>query len=212
LAVPQPEPQMDMMPMGGADMGMPMDGGMAGNAGMDIGQDTMMGGMPEENYGADFDAGVNADEATDPKKYIQQLTGKLSQSLRNYTKDLPSPDADLNKYVAGMIIKQTVDGLSQDDVTEILNKVKSDEQPGEPTQNDAMMNGVDNGEQSPNGVQDPSQMMPQGANESVKRFGFDIDELVINDIDKENVEKDTQHQIKRIGSFKRSPFVSPSFD
>ena len=203
---------MDMMPMGGADMGMPMDGGMGGDAGMDMGQDPMMGGMPEENYGADFDAGVDADEATDPKKYIQQLTGKLSQSLRNYTKDLPSPDADLNKYVAGMIIKQTVDGLSQDDVTEILNKVKSDEQPDEPTQNDAMMNGVDNGEQSPNGVQDPSQMMPQGANESVKRFGFNIDELVINDIDKENVEKDTQHQIKRSGSFKRSPFVSPSFN
>jgi hypothetical protein len=31
-----------------------------------------------------FDAGIEADEDADPKKYIEQLTGKLGQSLRKY--------------------------------------------------------------------------------------------------------------------------------
>lgn len=205
--------------MGGADMGMPMDGGMGGDPSMMgdhnmMGQDPMMGGMPEENYGADFDAGVEADEATDPKKYIQQLTGKLSQSLRKYNQGLPTPDVDLDKYVAGMIVKQAIEGLSQDDVTEILNKVKSDEPAEEPadSQNGAPMSDMDNGGQMPMDGQDPSQMMPQDANESIGRFGFNIDELVINDIDKQDVEKEQSHQINGGGSFKKSPFVSPSFD
>lgn len=195
--------------MGDPNMGIPMDGGMGG--------DPMMGGVPEENYGADFDAGVEADEATDPKKYIQQLTGKLSQSLRKYNQGLPTPDADLDKYVAGMIVKQAIEGLSQDDVTEILNKVKS----GEPTEDPT--NGMDGeampdmgGQMTPQGGdiggQDPSQMMPQGSNESVGRFGFNIDELVINDIDKQNVETTQQHQIKKDGSFKKKPFTSPTFE
>lgn len=205
---------MDMTPMGGPDMGMPMDGGMGGDPTMggDPGmeQDPMMGGMPDENYGADFDAGVEADEATDPKNYIQQLTGKLSQSLRKYQKEQATPDADLSKYVAGMIVKQAIDGLSQDDVTEILNKVKSDE-PSD-GQNGEEMPDMGDGGQPPMDGQDPSQQMPQGANESVGRFGFNIDELVINDLDKHNVEQDTQHQVKRDGSFKRSPFMSPSFN
>ena len=53
----------------------------------------MMGGDPSmmggdmgngSEFDTNFDAGVDADEDTDPKKYIQQLTGKLSQSLRKY--------------------------------------------------------------------------------------------------------------------------------
>ena len=209
---------MDMMPMGGADMGIPMDGmggdpSMMGDPNM-MGQDPMMGGIPEENYGADFDAGVEADEATDPKKYIQQLTGKLSQSLRKYNQGLPTPDADLDKYVAGMIVKQAIEGLSQDDVTEILNKVKSDEPAEEPAdgQNEAPMPDMGDGGQMPMDGQDPSQMMPQGANESIGRFGFNIDELVINGLDKQDVEKEQDHPINGGGSFKKSPFVSPSFD
>ncbi len=39
-----------------------------------------------------FDAGVQADENTDPKKYIEQLTGKLGQSLRKYTETQGQPD------------------------------------------------------------------------------------------------------------------------
>ena len=35
-------------------------------------------------FDTNFDPGVEADEEQDPKKFIQQLTGKLSQSLRKY--------------------------------------------------------------------------------------------------------------------------------
>ena len=80
----------------------------------------------QEDFGADFDAGVEANEEEDPKKYIQQLTGKLSQSLRKYNEGLSQPDAELSKYVAGMIIKQAVEGLSQEDVADIMNKVEND--------------------------------------------------------------------------------------
>ena len=123
------------MPPAGMDAGMggvPMDGGdpnmMGGDPMMGGGDPSMMGGE-DMNYGADFDAGVEADENTDPKKFIQQLTGKLSQSLRKYNQSLPQPDADLDKYVAGMIIKQAIEGLPQEDVTEILDKVNNGEEP-----------------------------------------------------------------------------------
>lgn len=97
--------------------------------------DPNMGAAPMDNqFGADFDAGVEADEQSDPKKFIQQLTGKLSQSLRKYNEGLPQPDADLNKYVAGMIVKQCIEGLPQEDVQEILDKVNSDEEMTDPNQ------------------------------------------------------------------------------
>ena len=83
--------------------------------------------QPQENYDADFNAGVEADEETDPKKYIQQLTGKLSQSLRKYNQSLPQPDSELCKYVSGMILKQSTEGLPQEDVSDIIKKVKSDD-------------------------------------------------------------------------------------
>jgi len=125
-------PMFDPM-MGDPNMGMPMGG--------DPMQDPMMGGgMPmgsEQNpFDTNFDAGVEADENADPKKYIQQLTGKLSQSLRNYNDGQPQADADLNKYVAGMIIKQAIDGLSPDDVQEVLSKVKSNDDMEQPQGSD----------------------------------------------------------------------------
>ena len=111
-----------------------MDGGMPAEGndpmmGVDTGMSAMqLGGDIQNPYDANFDAGVEADEETDPKKYIQQLTGKLSQSLRKYNEGLPQPDADLDKYVAGMIVKQCIEGLPQEDVQEILDKVNTDEQ------------------------------------------------------------------------------------
>lgn len=104
----QPDPTMGGEPM-------PMDGGMDG------GQE--MGG--ENPYDSNFDAGVDADEETDPKRYIQQLTGKLSQSLRTYNEQQPQPDTDLNKYVAGMITKQASEGLTKADIDEIISKLNS---------------------------------------------------------------------------------------
>lgn len=112
----QPQEGGSLMPDMGMEPGLenePMGDGM----GQDMGN----------QFDADFDAGVEANEETDPKRFIQQLTGKLSQSLRKYNEGLPQPDADLNKYVAGMVVKQCVRGLSQEDVTDILNKLDNDE-------------------------------------------------------------------------------------
>lgn len=102
-------------------MGAPTGGGS-----FDQNVDTEAQPAAQEDFEADFDAGVEANEEDDPKKFIQQLTGKLSQSLRKYNDGLPKPDAELSKYVAGMIIKQAVDGLSQQDVADIMDKVEDD--------------------------------------------------------------------------------------
>lgn len=75
-------------------------------------------------YDRSFDAGVDTDEDSDPKRYIQQLTGKLSQKLRSYNEGLPQPDTDLCKYVAGMINKQVADSISEEDFDEIMNAMK----------------------------------------------------------------------------------------
>lgn len=108
-----------------------MDGNMQMDAPVGGSFDQNMGQIPQqqeqqEDFEANFDAGVETNEEDDPKKYIQQLTGKLSQSLRKYNEGLPKPDAELSKYVAGMIIKQAVEGLSQEDVSDIMDKVEND--------------------------------------------------------------------------------------
>ena len=99
-----------MPPMGGNDMGM--------------GNDPMMGNEP---MGGDMEDPMMDDEngaENDPKKEIQKLSGKLSQELRNYNNDQQSPDTDLNKYVAGMIIPQATKSMTSDEKAEVINKIK----------------------------------------------------------------------------------------
>lgn len=71
-----------------------------------------------------FDADVEADVDSDPKKYLQQLTGKLSQELRNYNNNQPNQDTELNKYIAGMIIPQAAKSMTDDDKSEVIKKIK----------------------------------------------------------------------------------------
>ena len=118
----QQMPPMDMQP----EMGDNMGGNFIPQDNMQQSLDSGMEEMPNQ-FGADFDAGVEADEEQDPKKFIQQLTGKLSQSLQKYTDNNGQADVDLNKYVAGMITKQAMKGLSEEDAEEIIDKVKADE-------------------------------------------------------------------------------------
>ena len=78
------QPQEPMMPMGD-DMGV-------GNE-MPMGDDpNIMRPDGGSEFDTNFDAGVEADEDEDPKKYIQQLTGKLSQELGKYNNELGEPD------------------------------------------------------------------------------------------------------------------------
>lgn len=118
-----------------------------------MGQDKEMGGeMPDMNTGeemptdfdSNFDAGIEADEETDPKRFIQQLTGKLSQSLNSYNNENGEPDTELGKYVLGMLVKQGVKGMDEKDKKEIIKKINtsdSDEMADEMTDD---IEGMDN--------------------------------------------------------------------
>lgn len=92
------------------------------------GQDADASSMDGQNGGSDFDtnfdAGVEADEDSDPKKYIQQLTGKLSQSLNSYNSD-NGGDSDLSKYVANMILAAACKNIEEDDKKDLIEKIKS---------------------------------------------------------------------------------------
>lgn len=199
-------PPMDMQPDMGDDMGgdfmpqgdMPMDGGQQ---------------MPNE-FGADFDAGVEADEEQDPKKFIQQLTGKLSQSLQKYNDNNGQPDVDLNKYVAGMITKQAMKGLSEQDAEEIIDKVKADEdfsmEGGEQMpDNTQMMDGGD--EQMPTN----DQMTGGGEQPMNENFGKWQRNKQIKEITNailDNSEENKPHQTPRNnGRYRTSPFSSKNF-
>lgn len=203
------------------------DGGMsAGGMGdsmpnqpvMDDGMNNMGGNPPMNNqmpmdgqgneFDSDFDAGVEADEEQDPKKYIQQLTGKLSQSLRDYNKSLPQPDIDLDKYVAGMIVKQAIEGLSDEDTKDILDKVNSDEDFVMDDENNPDDNGnempMDNGMNDDMGGDTPP--MDNGPQNQMESFNRKIEELTI----KPGQEKDDQGQAKKLSrkkGYKVSPFL-----
>ena len=176
-------------------------------------------GIENDNeFDTNFDPGVEADEEQDPKKFIQQLTGKLSQSLRKYNENNGQPDADLSKYVAGMITKQAMEGLSQEDADEIIDKIKSDE--------DFSIEDGDNGNQEiEQGNNQPMQQMDnqmpmdngndnqfQQPNESTTKIGYKIDEIVNGVLN--GVEKDEQPYQKTDNkkSFRKKPFSSPKFE
>lgn len=170
--------------------------------------DGMEGGMEEESMGGMDDTDG---ENTDPKKEIQSMTGSLSQKLRAYNSQMPQPDVDLNKYVAGMINKQAVNGLNPEDVEAIIAKLQHDED----TDDDVVvdMEG-DNGGQlpMPQGGQPqqpaPQQNMPM---ESIDRRRK-IDELFQQLTQSEDDEPVYDKQItKGRKSYSKKPFMSPRF-
>lgn len=96
-----------------------------------------------------FDAGVEADEVSEPEKYIQQLAGKLGTTLRTYSNDRGKPDFDLEKFAVNSVISATHTAeMDEEDQNDIIAKVKSSGVDGE----DDSEGGLDNGEQ---GVEKP---------------------------------------------------------
>ena len=178
------------------------DGMMSGN---EMPYDGSMGNQFDNGgasqFDTNFDAGVEADENTDPKKYIQQLTGKLSQSLRSYNETLPQPDADLDKYVAGMIVKQAIEGLSQEDTDDILNKIKNNETPDD---------SVDGQEPPMDGNMPNQGAGANGMGESRHRGISNIDEIFNQVMDNTDDDNELQQPIEDI-SYKKKPFTSPRF-
>ena len=72
-----------------------------------------------------FDAGVEADEQSDPKKYIEQLTGKLGQSLRTYNEKQGQPDFELEKFAINSLLSAAhTSQMDQEDQDDIIKKVK----------------------------------------------------------------------------------------
>jgi hypothetical protein len=73
-----------------------------------------------------FDAGVEADEDSDPKKFIEQLSGKLGTSLRKYTETEGQPDFELEKFAVNSVISAThTSDMDEEDQKEIIKKVKT---------------------------------------------------------------------------------------
>ena len=181
----------------------------------------MDGGGSE--FDTNFDPGVDANEDEDPKKYIQQLTGKLSQSLRKYNQSQAQPDVDLSKYVAGMVLSQSTAGLSYEDKQDILDKLNQGNEAdgmggGAPEQGQPQPMGserppMQQQQTTPQGGEGnmPQQQMPQ-ANESVKRSDEEmLSELFQELSDPDEDEQGQKHnEIRDIG-YRKTPFTSPNF-
>ena len=187
------------------------------------GEETMppMGdeGMKNNNeFDTNFDPGVEADEEQDPKKFIQQLTGKLSQSLRKYNENNGQPDVDLSKYVAGMITKQAMEGLSQDDAEEIIDKIKADEDFSVEDNGDGNQSFEQGNDQT---MQQMNNQMPmddenfnqfQQPNESIIKRGYNIDEIVNGVLNGIEDDKHPYQKTDNKKSFRKKPFSSPNFE
>jgi hypothetical protein len=122
-------------PMGEPDMG-------------ELGMDDL-GGEPEAAPADDkpfddepFDAGVEASEDEDPKNFIQQLSGKLGQTLRTYA-DENGVDFDLEKFAINSVISATHTAeMDQEDQKDIIDKIQNsgddDDDMNEPDMEDDM--------------------------------------------------------------------------
>ena len=84
----------------------------------------MNGDNGESDYDTGFDAGVEADEDEDPKRFIQQLTGKLSQSLNKYNNE-NGDDPELSKYVGKMIAKAAAKGLDEKGKKDLIKSINT---------------------------------------------------------------------------------------
>lgn len=109
-----------------------MDNGSNAMGGMNDTQNDMppIGNDMDNGFGGEnqeFDASVEADNENEPKKYIQQLTGKLSQELRKYNQDQQKPDTELNKYVLGMLIPQASGNMTDQDKKDVIKKLQKND-------------------------------------------------------------------------------------
>lgn len=199
-----------MMPIGGEQM-PPMDteGGMGEEMPMDMGNTQEMpenGSDMGSDFDTNFDAGVEADEDTDPKKYIQQLTGKLSQTLNTYNNENGEPDTELGKYVLGMLVKQGTKGMNEKDKKEIIKKINMDNSDNEETElSDENEMPEEDMEQNPS---DEMQMESKTIRCTKKQI-FESFGIAINDTDV--IEKDIDTSITKdvVKNRRTRPFEAP---
>ncbi len=105
-----------------------------------------------------FDAGVEADEQSDPKKYIEQLTGKLGQSLRNYNEQNGQPDLELEKFAINSLLSAThtseMDDNDRDDIINKVNTAGNDDKDSESSDFDGSNDNSDNNDGNNDGGDD----------------------------------------------------------
>lgn len=170
---------------------MPQD---ATNMGNGMGND--MSGMDDNEIGGDdLDIDMDGDEELDPKKEIQKLTGKLSQSLRKYNDEQSEPDSELNKYVAGMLSKQFSKALSKEDKDEVIKKINSNSETEEMP---------DDEETLQDGTLDMQDQNPMEAKRNVGKMIKEISNSTVND-DSDEKRKEKKSMIK---TNRKSPFLS----
>lgn len=198
----------EMPPMGDGEEMPEMPGTDSGN-GDESGLDSQ--------FDNDFDAGVEADETEDPKKYIQQLTGKLATTLRKYLET--SNDSETKKFVINSLIPAAVPGLGEDDVKEIIEKVNKakNQEPGSDDEADDSEIGeeddTDMGDE--NNMPEPSEdmPMPQDDKASMPPMKEDIDFDSMLDSIEEEMCRVAQSQSKPVSTPRRkfSKFSNPRF-
>lgn len=197
----EPLPDMNMGGMPPMDEPQVDNGGMMGDTVPPMDGSNEMGNQ----FDNDFDAGVDADEEKDPRRYIEQLAGKLSQKLNDYNQNQQQPDSELCKYVVGMVAAQATKGLSPEDAEDVIKKIKSDEEFEEPQEENNDEPISDNGPQE----------MDNGGNgmptESKQRRHKSIDEVfqdLTNPEHEKNIELKKKEQTE---SFKKTPYIPPNF-
>ncbi len=73
-----------------------------------------------------FDAGIDVDEESDPKKFIEKLSGKIGQSLRDYTEKQGQPDFELEKFAINSLISAThTSEMDEEDKNDIIKKINT---------------------------------------------------------------------------------------
>lgn len=89
----------------------------------EMGGEQPMGQEPETPFGNEkFDAGIDVDENADPKNYIEKLTGKLAQKLRDYNGT--NQDDILNKFVINSLIPASIPQMTDEDAQDVIKKVQ----------------------------------------------------------------------------------------
>jgi hypothetical protein len=129
---------------------------------------------------------VEADEDTDPKKYIEQLSGKLGQSLRDFAEEQGQPDLELEKFAINSVISAShtadMDDKDKDDIIKKVNSSGADGNNGDDNGESPDMGdddggdnpfGADNGDEPDNGLGD------EGGDEDIEEIHF-LEEKLTN--------------------------------
>jgi hypothetical protein len=149
-----------------------------------------------------FDAGVDVDEDADPKKYIEKLTGKLAQKLRDYNGT--ENDVDLNKFVINSLIPASIPEMGEEDAGDVIKKVKDnigaegENQVAVPGEEDSVLGGEKIPSEEPT-MEPEEELPPAPQQESVDG---EIDELVSEIFGRKKLSRNLNN---------KNPFKGPNF-